>query len=187
MTKAIEPPAKGVKSLVDPGEEAVATGTDLNPDLHHGYDPDDSPTRAAAAVALAVDGAPYADIARICGYSSPFRARQAVERTLAEGSDSPEERVELRRLIDRRLNRLLYAVMPKAVDETHVDQLAFSRQALAIIDRQARLHGVDAPSSVAVFTPNADEVNRYVAQMVTIARQAQAREAEIWDAEVIEG
>lgn len=185
MVKQIEPPAKGVKSLVDPGEAAVVEGRDLNPDLAEPQE-DDNPTRAEGAVALRIAGASYSDIARIQGYSSAFRARQAVERALAADAGTPEEREQQRVLVDRRLNRLLQSIMGKAVDPSNPDQLAFNRQALAIVDRQARLHGVDAPASVAIYTPQAEDVNRYIATMLALHRQATFQEAEIVDVEVEE-
>lgn len=186
VSKQIQPPAKGIKSLRDPGEDAVVGGADLNPDLNRSYDLGDSPTRAAAAVALRISGASYSDIARVCEYSSAFHARQAVERALAEDSGEPEERAHLRVLTDRRLNRLLQSVMGKAVDVKNPDQLAYNRQALALVDRIARLHGVDAPQTLTVYQPQQEEVNAYIAQMLALHRQATQNEADILDAEMVE-
>lgn len=186
MTEKVQvvPPNRGLAAVVPPPAVAVERGMDLNPDLQPHADPDDSPTRAAAAVSLAIDGAPYSEIARIHGYASPYHARQAVERALADAGTTPEQRDHQRRIIDRRLNKLLQSVMPKATDPSDVDHLAYNRTALAIVDRQARLWGVDAPATVAMVTPTQEHIAQWIGEMIVLARSAQVVEADIIDAEL---
>lgn len=160
--------------------------SDPSTDLMVSEDAEDTPTRANAGVALRIAGASWSDIARTVGYSSAHRARQAVERALADTADDPEDRAAQRNLADRRLNRLLQSVMGKAVDPMNPDQIAFNRQALALVDRIARLHGVDAPTAVEYTTPSAERVAQVVGQVIGLIRTEQAAEADIIDAEIVE-
>lgn len=129
---------------------------------------DKSETKAEAAVTMAMYGASPTDIAKTLNYSSPYRAKMAVERALASAANSPDDREKVRKLIDKRLNRLLAAHMPKALDPAAPDQLAHSARALAIIDRQARLHGVDAPQQLTV-TVNDQYIQEYLEAIVPLA------------------
>lgn len=141
-----EPKSEGItgaKGL----DEAIEAGIDPNADLN---DVDKSDTKAQAALAMRIAGAAPTDIARVLGYSSAYRARQAYERALASTADSPEEVDQMRWLTNKRLDRLLAAHMPQAVDPANPNQLAHSARALAIIDRQARLNGVDAPTQIQI-------------------------------------
>lgn len=165
-------PFRGVKGI----EQALEKGQDPNADLDT-PEPGETETRTQAAVAMRIGGASYSDIARTLEYSSAYRARSAVERALAQAADSPEERDQQRVLIDRRLSRLLQSVMGKAVNPKDPEHLAYNARALAIVDRQAKLHGVDAPTQTVVYTPDSEKVERYIAEILTLA-QADRRDAE---------
>lgn len=148
---------------------------------------DKSKTKAEAAVALAVWGASYPEIKNKLGYSSARHARVAVERALAASADSEDDRDKMRVIISKRLNRLLASHMSKAVDPKDAQQLAYSARVLAIIDRQAKLYGVDAPTQIQ-FTASDDHIREYVEMMMPQAREDQnAIEADILDADVVEG
>lgn len=148
---------------------------------------DRSATKADAAFAMSLYGASYTEIAKQLGYSSAFRARAAVERVLAASADSEDDRDKMRVLISRRLNRLLASHMPKAVNPEDPNQLAYSARALAIIDRQARLYGVDAPTQIAVSVSD-DHIRDYLEALVPAAKDDLLQiEADIMDADVIEG
>lgn len=147
----------------------------------------DAPTRAAAAVALRVKATSWSDIARMLDYSSPQRARQAVEACLAEMADSEEDRDQLRLLMSRRLDRILYSLFDRATNPKDGDHIVYARTALSVIDRQAKLHGLDAPTTVVLHTPNQKEVDEYVTQVTALMRSAQvSAEADIVDAEIVE-
>lgn len=154
---------------------------------------DRSATKAEAAVALLVYGASYTEIKNRLGYSSAHRARIACERALAASADSEEDRDKMRLLIGKRLNRLLASHMAKAVDPKEPAQLAYSARVLAILDRQAKLYGADAPTQlqisatdsvieemVAVLSPTASSDLEQVEYDITQADE------DIEDAEVIE-
>lgn len=150
-------------------------------------DIDKSETKAEAAVTMAMYGASPQDIAKTLGYSSAYRARMAVERALASAANSPDDRDKVRKLIDKRLNRLLAAHMPKALDPKDPQQMAHSARALAIIDRQAKLHGVDAPTQVQVSVSD-QHIQEYLEQVVPLAAaHNKAIEADILDADEVEG
>lgn len=145
-------------------------------------------TRAEAAVALKIGGASYTSIAKTLGYSTAYRARQAVEQALAATAESPEERDQMRVLTSRRINRLLQSVMGRATNPRDPDHLAYNQQALRLIDREAKLWGVDAPQQVSLTTPSDDTIASFVQRALELGAVAsrQAEEADILDAEVLE-
>lgn len=175
-------PFTGGKGLA----RSVDEGKDPNADLDT-VEPGETETRAQAAVALKIWGASYTDIAKQLGYSSAYRARTVVERTIAKGADNPDDISIQRVLADRRLSRLLTSVMGKATDPKDPQHLAYNARALAIQDRIIRLYGMDAPTQTVVHTPDTERVMAWVQSMVTLAgRDVDAGEAEIVDADVVE-
>lgn len=159
-------------------DRALEAGKDPNADLSE-RSAKERETQTEMAVALRIRGASYTQIARIAEYSSPTHARSAVERALASTAESPEERERMRVLVDKRLNRLLSAVMTKALDEDSPEQLAFNARALAIVDRQAKLWGLDAPTQVQI-TPSDQHIQDYINRVRQLANaDSEAVEAEI--------
>jgi len=120
--------------------------------------------RQQAAVALRLAGASYDEIAQHLGYADAGMAAAAVERDLRDHL-SEEGRDEVRMTDGRRIERLLRSVWAKANDPTHVEHLPAVRTALALIDRHARLYGLDAPQEVIVYNPAASEIEAWVSQM----------------------
>lgn len=175
-------PFTGGKGLA----KAIEEGRNPNADLD-APEPGETETRAQAALAMRIGGASYTDIARTLEYSSAYRARSAVERVLADTAESTEDRDKQRVLIDRRLSRLLQSVMGKAVNPNDPEHLAYNARALAIVDRQAKLHGVDAPTQTVVYTPDSEKVERYIAEVLALAQKdREDAEADIMDADVVE-
>lgn len=147
---------------------------------------DNSTTTAEAAVAMFVWGANYTEIRNKLGYSSARHARIAIERALAASAESDEGRDKMRAVIGKRLNRLLGSHMSKALDPKEPQQLAYSARVLAIIDRQAKLYGVDAPTQIQISASD-DIIREYVEQMMPQAREDQlAIEADILEADVMD-
>lgn len=136
----------------------------------------------AAATALRFAGASYVEIADALGYSSAVEARQAVERDLASQA-SIQDRESLRAEEAGRLMRMLRSVWRKATDETHPEQLPAMRTALAIVDRHARLLGLDQPTEHVVYTPSQREMEEWLAEVLTL-RQPHVHAIE---ADVVEG
>lgn len=168
-----------VPSLADVENAKINTDLVTTTDL-------DNDTRATSAVALRVAGAPYTKIAEVLGYSNGFQARLAVERALAQSVDSDDSREQLRFLEARRLERLLQAVWGKAGNEKHPEQMVAVRTALAIIDRHARLYGLDAPQQMVVHTPKTLEIQQWVMTMAQQVVKAPV-EADVIDVEFTDG
>lgn len=159
--------------------KAIEEGRDPNADLDIAKG--ESIQRAKAGVSLRIAGASYTDIAETLGYSSAFRARQAVEQALAKAADSPEDRDQMRVLTSRRINRLLQSVMGKAVNPKDPQHLAYNARALALVDREARLWGVDAPTQVQVSASD-QQIEDYINRVRPLAKaQQDAEEMEILD------
>lgn len=179
-TAAKTEPVAGALAAID---KDITAGKDPNADLAKRAA--ESKTKAQGALALKLYGASYTTIAEQMGYSSAARARQAVERLLATSADSPEDRDKMRELVGRRLDRLLQSVMGKAIDPRERDHLAYNARALAIVDRQAKLWGVDAPTQIQ-FTPTDHYIEEYVAKIRPLAdADVAGEEADIFEADDI--
>lgn len=124
-------------------------------------------TRAgAAAVELRVSGASFADIAATLALSSAQEALRLVEREL--GTHLSSDDIEIARAeASERILGLLGSLWDKANDSDDPEHLPAARMALALVDRHIRLHGLDKPAQIEVYTPLASEVDRVLAQIVT--------------------
>jgi hypothetical protein len=160
--------------MLDPDDDPSKVNKDL--------EKKDRTSRQEAAVALRIAGATYADIARMLEYASPSLARQAVERSLAT-TVGHESRDQLRFIEARRLERLLRSLWHKATDEKNDEHLAAVRTAIAVIDRHARLYGLDAPQEMVVYTPAATELEAWVSKMAKQVRGELPQETDIVSAE----
>lgn len=145
----------------------------------------DRVTRQEAAVGMRIAGANYSEIARVLEYSSPTMARQAVERAIAASTHSTESREHQRFLESRRLERLLRSLWNKATDEKNDEHLAAIRTAIALIDRHARLNGLDQPTEMVVYTPGAEEIQRWVAKISEQVHSGLPQEEDILEGDVI--
>lgn len=177
----------------DPTPDQIAKGA-LNPHLNprsthqgggRGKDDDDNPTRAMAAVALRLGGAGLDTIAAQLGYASPRRVRDVIERALAESVDNSEDKTEMRRVQHARLERMLTSVWTRANNPKDPDHLAYSARALAIIDRENRMLGLDMPTEVTMHhIPELGEVREWVNGMAArLSQTPQVVEAEILEIE----
>lgn len=137
-------------------------------------------TRAQAAVALRLAGAPYVDIAESLAYATAADAQQAVESLLASTVEA-EDLASTRNMYNQRLNRLLQSVWPKALNSNDPKQLEYVRAVLQIEERRARLMGTDAPTKHEVYTPTAEQITEQV--RVLTANVIIPVEADIVDAE----
>jgi hypothetical protein len=106
----------------------------------------------------------------------------------------PLAREDMRKLIGKKLDRLQAAVMSKALDPNDPNQLAFHARALAVVDRQAKLWGVDAAIQVQVNASD-EQILAFVemasptaaADKLAIEADPMAFDEDIIDAEVIDG
>lgn len=116
-----------------------------------------------SCLALWTAGANYADIAKQMHLRSPKVAQLAVERALSEMVDDHGDKSKLRRRMSLTLDRFLKAITPKAVDPENPEQLAAVRTGLSIVDRFAKLNGLDAPTEVNIHMPNAEQFETFIA------------------------
>ena len=150
-----------------------------------------------AAVAAHISGAPWDWIAERYQYSSPQTARVAVEKFIGEthtASDLTSARNKARARYERLLQGTWYdATHPFLVDDKG-KQLAERNEAhLPSLDRArglvgdlARLDGLNAPTQLQVYVPGADEIMEVVGALRQAKLEGTAKEANIFDAEVIE-
>jgi hypothetical protein len=126
------------------------------------------------ALRLRRAGMEYQDIARIVGYTDRRSAQRAVQTELdAQGS---EDAAAVRTMEASRLDALLFAVWKRAMNG---DGWAV-RHALEIMERRARMLGLDAPvkQSIEVITDSVlDEEIAELTQKLADRDAAKAREA----------
>lgn len=142
--------------------------------------------RIRASLALWTAGATYGDIAAQFGFRSPSVAAMAIERALAESVDDTQDRTKLRRRMSLTLDRLLRAVMPKAINPENPEQLPAVRTALTVVERYARLNGLDAPVLVDVSIVEDDKFSTLVEMAARGMGLAVPEEADIFDAEYVD-
>jgi hypothetical protein len=124
--------------------------------------------RQRQALELRLAGLTFEAIAREVGYSNRSSAADAVTAALRATVQVPAD--DLRQLECERLDSLLSAMWPKAVGGSH---LAVDR-CLAIMERRARLLGLDAPLRLRQEVITADDIDRAIRGM---NEQADALEA----------
>lgn len=166
----------------DPVDEKALEKGKLNPDLDKD---DDRASRQESAIALRIRGANYSEIADLLEYSSANQARLAVERGLAS-LVGKEDREQMRFIEARRLERILRGLWSKATDDKSDEHLPAARTALAVIDRHARLYGLDAPQEMVVYNPTGTELDAWVQAMAGQIRSAGPQEVDIIDGEVLD-
>lgn len=146
--------------------------------------------QAEAAIRLRFAGATYSEIAEVLEYPTATLAREAVERLLA-ATVGEEDREQARYMSGQRLMRVMRSLYPNATDadpEKNPDHLGYAKVYLAFVDRYIRLYGLDAPSEVNVsYAPRQEEFNRAIEQALSEIRGQFPEEADILDAEVVEG
>lgn len=122
--------------------------------------------KADAALAMRIGGATWAEIAEGLGYPTPRQALVATEKALARQLNTEEDRAKMRRLAGQRLERMLRAIWAKAIDPENPDQMVAIGKARDLIDRHAKLYGLDAPTEVIVHNPTMAEIESWVAMVV---------------------
>ena len=99
--------------------------------------------RLSKAIEMRKAGATYAFIAQQLGYASESGAFYAVNQALqALNEKINEDLTEMKRLERERLDRLMVTLWPKALE----GHLATVDRILRIMERRARLMGLDAPA-----------------------------------------
>lgn len=139
-----------------------------------------------ASLALWTAGATYGDIAAQFRFRSPAVAAMAIERALSESVDDTQDRTKLRRRMSLTLDRLLRAVMPKAIDSNNPEQLPAVRTALTVVERYSRLNGLDAPTQLDVNVVGDEKFQTLVELAARGMGMTIPEEADIFDAEYVD-
>ena len=122
--------------------------------------------KANAAVQMRLAGATWAEIATALGYPTPRQALIATEKALVKQLDSDEDKAKMRKIAGARLERLLRSVWPKAIDPDNPDHLLAVTKARELVDRHAKLYGLDAPTEVVVHNPTQTELEAWVTRLL---------------------
>jgi len=139
-----------------------------------------SEVMARAIVALWTRGVNYPDIADEFGISVAT-ARMAVERVLADSLDDNEDKTIQRHRVSLQLDAFLRGVVDRALDKQDDQQLAYLRAALQVVDRKARLLGLDAPINVQLGLPSKDDLDQWVAAVTMFNGTASPIEGDPFD------
>ena len=142
--------------------------------------------KANAAIQMRLGGARYDEIAEVLGFPTARQALVAVERTLEKELKASGDRDAMRRMAGARLERLLRGVWAKAIDPNHPDHLVAVQKARELVDRHAKLFGLDSPTEIVVHSPTASELEAWVSRVVAVG-MPQVQEYDIIDGEIEEG
>lgn len=145
--------------------EAAALGDPKRAQLVKKVSQMDPPSRASAAVNLLISGADYRDIAKVLVYKNTDEVKRAVWNAIGSIEMDENRRGRERELMARRLTAMISSGWKRATNPNDPDHLAYQRLMLAIMDRQAKLYGLDAPTQSIVYTPSQAEINEHVARV----------------------
>lgn len=149
-----------------------------------------SERRLAAALNLYLAGANYMEIATALNYASAQAAQMSVERALAKIDFPDRDKSSARMKMSLQLDMLLKATVPNALKKERDDQLAYVQTTVRILERKAKLLGLDAPTMVHV-NPSGDDLDRLMVTVLEVAGALPSPEADPWaddpvDAEVVD-
>lgn len=142
-------------------------------------------SRATQAVGMWLKGATYRDIAEWLNYADVEAAKRAVELGVS-GTIDEEDRKKAQRKMSMQLDRLTRAAWEKAIDPENPEQLAAIKTVSGVLDRKAKLLGLDEPSQVAVHNPAAQELQTWIDAILENKHGSLPEEADVVDGEVIE-
>src|SRR5690606_33466981 len=151
--------------MSDVEAEAAAIGDPNREDVVKRDTEMDPPSRASAAVNLLFSGASYADITKVLDYRNVEETKRAIWGAIGSLDIDEYRRNQERELMARRLNKLVSSGWKRATNPNDPDHIAYQRLMLAIMDRQAKLFGLDAPTESIVYTPSQQEINDHVARV----------------------
>jgi hypothetical protein len=123
--------------------------------------------KANAAIQLKLAGATWEEVAQSLGYPTARTAIVATEKALEKQLADAGTRDQMRALAGARLERLIRAVWHKAIDPESPEQLQAVTKAKELVDRHAKLFGLDAPTEVVVHSPTTTELEAWVARIVS--------------------
>jgi hypothetical protein len=141
--------------------------------------------KANAAIQLRIAGASWDEVAEVVGYPSGHAALVATERALEKELRTEENQKAMRSLAGKRLERMLRGVWTKAIDPNNPEHLAAVDRARLLIDRHAKLYGLDAPTEYVVTSPSQSELENWVGRVLSVQTN-DLKEPDIFDITSIE-
>lgn len=141
--------------------------------------------KADAALSLRLSGASWTDIAIALGFPTPRAAMLACERALVKQLETTEDRDKMRQMAGARLERLLRGIWTRALDPNDPEQLSAVSRSRELIDRHAKLFGLDAPTEIVVHSPSQSELEDWVLRM-TATMVPEVEEPDIFEGDVVE-
>lgn len=146
--------------------------------------------KAAAALQLKQSGETWEAIAEVLGYPTGRAVLVATERALEKQLGTDESQRFLRQLASRRLDQVLKAIYPKALDPDHPEQMIAATKVREIIATSMKLHGLEAPTQIVHHSPHEAEIDDWVSTVVA-SKVPALTEADIFgdivQGEVVEG
>jgi hypothetical protein len=129
---------------------------------------DAAEVKALRAVELRLAGASFEQIAKALEYADKSGAKRAYDRGLQSLRDDLAPNVATYRAEQLlRTERLLLGLWPKATNPEGVDHLRAVEQVRRILERQARLLGLDAPVTFQVSDEVDAQIEALLAEMAT--------------------
>lgn len=112
--------------------------------------------RRQEVLKLRIQGETFPEIGRKLGITKQA-AHHHVSKALGELAKANKDRTaELRMLEGERLDAMACVLWPRATDPQNPDLVAVDRM-LRIMDRRAKLFGLDAPTKIAPTTPDGEQ------------------------------
>lgn len=124
----------------------------------------DAAERAERAYVARLNGATWRQVAEVAGYSDQANARRAVERWLG---DIPAPAREAQREILREQTQI---VVRQALQDVHDRRPGAVTAAVRVLDLQARLDGLLAPTNIALIDPTQEEIDAYLERLLGAPR-----------------
>lgn len=142
-----------------------------------------STTKGRAAGVMLVAGSSPDYIAEVLGFSSGAAARRQAMKALSEALDFTDKEA-IKDLLGSRLEALFRSAFRRAQDPRYKNPDAAMNSALSIIDRQMKLFGVAAPTTVMVGTATDAEIRDFVTRVAAEKMAALPKEKDVIRGEV---
>lgn len=140
-------------------------------------------TKAESAAAMRVRGLTIPEIRAVLEYDTDAQVRSAIEAVIADSLDN-YDREALRVTVDSRLEQLWRLAYKRARDDKNPQRETATKNALAVLNRMAELHGLDAPKEVRLHHATSSEIEEWIIKATESGVGALPQEADIIDVEI---
>lgn len=140
-------------------------------------------TKAESAAAMRVRGLTVAEIRAVLEYDTDAQVRAAIEAVIADSLDN-YDREALRSTVDSRLEQLWRLSFKRARDDKNPQRETATKNALAVINRMAELHGLDAPKEIRLHHAADSEILEWIDQYANSEVSALPQEVDIIDVDI---